>query len=386
MMDSPPPPYPGSPDPPEGRRDDPEWLLPEPNTFQAFLSREWLFLLCAAFVLLFMLAAQLVPADQQPQSPVEMSPRERKEARKTFKEMFDRDPPPAANALAGAILLGVILCVVVVAVRIARHVQASDQSERPEPAFERPPDAVANWGLWDALKLAFVYILLFGLANSIRDVGHEFGLVNPLVAGSGINAFLATHSLVSLLTVYVAFWIIRTRGQDPHRALGLGWNGFGSQLAAGVVLFGASIPIFVAVSRGWTELLQRLPGKDLSAPQDMVVRFATTGSLAEAVQIFAAAGLVAPVMEEVFFRGMLYGAVRGRVRRWLAITFASVCFGAVHMPALSAAVPMCFLGGVLCYVYERTGRIGVPILLHALYNVVQLSLILSYRTSWEGFV
>src|SRR3954462_2594567 len=79
--------------------------------------------------------------------------------------------------------------------------------------------------------------------------------------------------------------------------------------------------------------------------------------------------VVAPVCEELFFRGFLFTVLRQRLSFWVAALIDGVLFGFVHgslviVPILAA------LGVVFCYVYERTGSIFPTIALHALNNTI----------------
>jgi hypothetical protein len=354
----------------------PHPLPPRPTPFEQFVSREWPYLVVAAIVLILVLGGLFAEPGDAPPPPTEMTQEEKAAARKTFRSMFEGDAPLAAEVLAGAATIAVLVSSIAVGIRVAVRFGATSDGLPPPPVFERPPHAEARWNEWDALKLAFVYVLLLAVTTGFADVLREAAF-----GDNRLGAFLAIHSLVGLAVVFIAYRIIATKGQNPRDALGLRWRGLSLQLVAAFCVFCASMPVFWAVSKAWTILVEMLPGEELSAPQDLVVRFATSGSVPEIVQIFVAAGLVAPLTEEFFFRGMLYGALRQRVRRGLAIAFVSVCFGAVHLPALSAAVPMCVLGAVLCYVYERTGRLAVPVLLHAIFNLFQLSVLISYRVA-----
>jgi hypothetical protein len=78
---------------------------------------------------------------------------------------------------------------------------------------------------------------------------------------------------------------------------------------------------------------------------------------------------VAPVCEELFFRGILFTVLRQRMAFWPAAVIDGVLFGFVHgslviVPVLAA------LGVMFCYVYERTGSIFPTIALHALNNTI----------------
>lgn len=75
--------------------------------------------------------------------------------------------------------------------------------------------------------------------------------------------------------------------------------------------------------------------------------------------------LLGPVMEEVFFRRLLYVSLRQRYGRLSSIILNSMIFGLIHPDA----VLFIFLFGVIqCYVYERFCRVSINITSHLLYN------------------
>lgn len=91
------------------------------------------------------------------------------------------------------------------------------------------------------------------------------------------------------------------------------------------------------------------------------------------VALWAGAVAVAPVAEELFFRGLLQTLLVRVVRsRWLAIGLASVAFGAVHFPQPHAVAALILLGILIGYAYERTGSLLPPIVIHAAFNLKTL--------------
>ncbi len=84
-----------------------------------------------------------------------------------------------------------------------------------------------------------------------------------------------------------------------------------------------------------------------------------------------AAGLVAPIAEEMFFRGLLQTLIRNLFNNsWLAILFTAAAFALVHpwwtWPQIF------FLGFCLGYAYERTGNLWMSITMHALFNLTSI--------------
>jgi membrane protease YdiL (CAAX protease family) len=80
---------------------------------------------------------------------------------------------------------------------------------------------------------------------------------------------------------------------------------------------------------------------------------------------------VAPAVEEFFFRGFFYGALRNRFSFAAAALLDGLVFGAVHAPTGIQAVPtLVVLGIAFCIAYEATGSILPGIVLHSLNNMV----------------
>ena len=82
---------------------------------------------------------------------------------------------------------------------------------------------------------------------------------------------------------------------------------------------------------------------------------------------------IAPISEEVCFRGMLFGGLRERLPRLAAALISAVIFGGLHaLIGISAVPPLIVFGFILALLYEKTGSIVPGILLHMLNNSVAL--------------
>ena len=83
---------------------------------------------------------------------------------------------------------------------------------------------------------------------------------------------------------------------------------------------------------------------------------------------------VAPVAEELFFRGFFYRALRSRFTVIGAALIDGLLFGAIHWDltaeGLEIVPPLALLGLIFCLVYERTGSLFPVIGLHALNNAI----------------
>jgi membrane protease YdiL (CAAX protease family) len=79
--------------------------------------------------------------------------------------------------------------------------------------------------------------------------------------------------------------------------------------------------------------------------------------------------IIAPVAEEIVFRGYFYKAFRDRFKPSHAIVLSAALFAVLHLELL-ATVQLFVIGIALAYVYEKTGNLMAPITLHVLNNAV----------------
>ena len=91
--------------------------------------------------------------------------------------------------------------------------------------------------------------------------------------------------------------------------------------------------------------------------------------------------VMAPVVEELLFRGLLLRGLMTRTGFWPATLVSSVLFGLVHVPgalsgALSIVVANTVLGVLLCLLVRRTGRLAPAIALHAARNALGIAAVL----------
>lgn len=74
-----------------------------------------------------------------------------------------------------------------------------------------------------------------------------------------------------------------------------------------------------------------------------------------------------PIFEELVFRVGVFRFLKSRMPVVPAAILSSVIFAILH-DAPSSYLPLTLFGCVLCFAYEKTGRIAAPIIVHALFN------------------
>ena len=115
------------------------------------------------------------------------------------------------------------------------------------------------------------------------------------------------------------------------------------------------------------------PGFELEPHPTIEALHSQTQPVGLIIVLWAGAVLIAPVAEELFFRGLLQTLlVRLARNRWLSIVLASLAFGAVHFQQPHAMAALAVLGVFIGYAYERTGSLVPPIVIHAVFNLKTL--------------
>lgn len=190
-----------------------------------------------------------------------------------------------------------------------------------------------------------------------------------LLLGTMAIVFLEVAALLG--SVYLLG--LRRRGLS-WRVLGLVWPSL-EWVASAMVIGIAGLFLTSAVAG----LVQRLMGRTIDPQTEALapIGFSWTAGLG----MFLLVGLAVPFAEEVFFRGVLFRWLRDRWGVRAALVISTLIFGLVHgdPPTIAAGWT---LGFILALVYERSGSLWTPILIHAVNNsakVILLYLVLRLR-------
>jgi len=118
----------------------------------------------------------------------------------------------------------------------------------------------------------------------------------------------------------------------------------------------------------------------LEERQTLPDELGANGALINALAVIVLVTVIAPLGEELFFRGFFFGALRNWHGPVLAALLTGALFGGIHAGSspVGYLVPLAFFGIGLCLLYELTGSLYPPIALHALNNSIALGANLKY--------
>ncbi len=218
---------------------------------------------------------------------------------------------------------------------------------------------VSKWRLWD-----FVTVFFAGIGGSI--------VATVVVVGVGADPLdPLPFSLVFLTQAAASFWVVvvlsRRRGSGSLAAdVGLivrpgHWWG---------VVVGMGLQVAISLITA-PFILWMFPD---GPPQQGVSEIAgQSDTVVDQLAVFVAIAVVAPIIEEIIFRGILLSVLDRVMAKWPAILVSAAVFASVHLldPNAIAVIPGLFLVGIaLAWAALRTGDLSLPIALHSGINLL----------------
>ncbi|MFN8458049.1 MAG: type II CAAX endopeptidase family protein [Anaerolineae bacterium] len=231
----------------------------------------------------------------------------------------------------------------------------------PQP---EPPSTVVPWTLRDVMwgLVGFVvWLLLFGL---ISFFGREWQLPldNGLIIVFG-EAILLLPVWYFTIHKYGASWAdLGLRGFRPG-AVGLGC-GF--------------MVISVVFNLGYLSLLRMFDSNiELQPGLDQIFDKSEFP-----LAIFLGAAVVAPFVEEIFFRGFIFSGLRNRWD-WKKAALASAGLFALAHILPTSLLPIFVLGLIFAFLYQKSGSIWPGILMHMLTNSIAIVMAYAISQGWK---
>ena len=223
----------------------------------------------------------------------------------------------------------------------------------------------ADWGPGEAIAIFFIALLV--------STGLSIALLNLFFSSTSSNTSTILFLFMSSLMLYAimlggVYYSVVTRHGSDLKAIGLSTRHAGRAIEWG---FGLGLPLFAGAlglafvslfvyNAAYRDLLHR------PIPQSMMPSFSGTSGGAIFIYVFTLV-VLAPVCEEIFFRGYLYPSFRNRMGMQAAMLLNGAFFAAVHFQ-LPGFLPRFLIGYGLCYMYERNRTLIAPMIGHALYN------------------
>lgn len=235
-----------------------------------------------------------------------------------------------------------------------------------------PAGRVATWGLQavDLLGIGMVFLVYFGFHRMGAAAGGE-DVNQRLTAGALVVSMMVQFGIAGTVLAVLA---PRVR---PVEFFGLAWRGWPWVFVIGPAAVVAMWGLFGGMAGlGYFRWMESLLGE--SPVQDVVKLLQEAKDPVVIVLMAAAAVVVAPLCEEIVFRGYVYPVTKRFGGRWTGAICSALVFSAAH-GTLAALLPLFLFGLLLAEVYERTGSLWTPIAAHFFFNAATVGLQLGAR-------
>ncbi|MBX9722252.1 MAG: CPBP family intramembrane metalloprotease [Candidatus Obscuribacterales bacterium] len=226
------------------------------------------------------------------------------------------------------------------------------------------------------VSLRTVYAVFVGWISSQVAIGQLFKLLpkgvfslggNPL----GISVFSLVSYMIEMIPAFllIYFLALRPNGLNPIKAMALRWKtpGFGPiKLAICGYLGWCAILPLVMMSALIANTMLGSQGSDNPILAQISAVVESKNTLAIFLLFFTVA-VMAPLCEEIIFRGFLYSALKTRLGILPAVMISAIIFAGIHMDKGGALMLMA-LGPVLALALDRTRSIFPSMIAHGLWN------------------
>jgi len=237
--------------------------------------------------------------------------------------------------------------------------------------FHRTPWTLQDLRLATAVVLALFGILILARVGAywLYPAAYEEDTRGPVVLG---NTLLFTSAGIA----FVAFRVRQRRLTWEH-AFGLRMNGLAGNVLHGVGGYLAAIPLVLASGYAYDAYLRSI---DYPVRLQEIAQILRQPGLPawQTAGIVAVVTVFAPVMEELLFRGIALPVLArhwGILRAALAVSLA---FAFIHFH-VESIVPLFVISLGFSLVYVLSGSVLAPIVMHAVFNAVNIAGLLLLR-------
>ena len=213
--------------------------------------------------------------------------------------------------------------------------------------------------------LDLIFYLLVGFGSFTLVSGLVAQLFTELSLGASFLIFLANFICLGGTTYLLGI----RRGKISWAGLGIRPLRWRWQW----LLIGVGLAILLLPGRALLGLLVQMliDGNldSLQARSDIITGGALEFSWLGFISTFVGVGLLVPISEELYFRGLLHSWFWGRTKRvWLRVLASAAIFGLAHADSVSVVAASFVIGVVNAIAYERTQSLFIPIIIHLTTN------------------
>jgi uncharacterized protein len=214
------------------------------------------------------------------------------------------------------------------------------------------------------MTIAVMGVMTIADPNAMKaTMDNQAAIMSDPMAAIGVVWGLVAAGVVML---GIIGWTLR----EPARAIRIGLF-TPSRLSLAETALTAFTLLIGAFFFNWVYATYIVPGVELQAELQAILKALDSSTMGLFLKIMAIA-ILAPLIEELLFRGYLQTALMEKMNHHVAIWVAAFIFALIHLQPM--AIPgLMLLGAAFGYIYYRTGSLKTCIVLHMINNGLALA-------------
>ncbi len=217
--------------------------------------------------------------------------------------------------------------------------------------------------------ISFVATVVVSIVVAAVYIGYDTGTGDPVDSLEDLSIGALTLLQLPLwLGLFGTPLLARTRGLDWRRHVGFVMRLRDIPLGLGIGIVGQVVLVPLLY---WPIL--RLVDLDVEREARELVEMAISNL--DHVLLVVMTVVIAPIVEETFFRGLLQGALKERFGTITAVAVSSVAFAATHFQPVQFPA-LVLIGLVFALLTHFSGRLGPAIWAHVGFNSVTVALLI----------
>jgi membrane protease YdiL (CAAX protease family) len=230
----------------------------------------------------------------------------------------------------------------------------------PKKVPEKKP---VSWGIADIFRVIIIVVFSGYVLSAIGAA-----IFRQFYSAMDVNLHMLLGTFFIDITAGAAiFYFVLVRYKQRLSSLGIYFSDFYRNILSGITAYIFILPFLIITliisilffdAIGYKPPPQPVFDMFIEEKRNSVILFLT---------IFVSA--LGPVVEEIFFRGFLYSAVRKRFGVFIGVLLSAGLFSILHTNA-AGFLPIMILGALMAFLYEITGSLIAPMTVHILHNSI----------------
>ncbi|OIO32555.1 MAG: hypothetical protein AUJ70_05220 [Candidatus Omnitrophica bacterium CG1_02_40_15] len=226
-----------------------------------------------------------------------------------------------------------------------------------------PEKKSVSWGIMDIARVAIIVIFsgyIFGTVGSF--------ILKPPHFNMDVNLRMMFGTFfIDIIAGAVILYFVLVKYREKLSSLGIAFESFYKNVLSGIAAYIFIMPILILVLIVSMLFLDAIGYKPPTQPVFDMFFEEKRSSVILFLTIFVS--IFGPIIEEIFFRGFLYNAVKKRFGALLGMLLSGALFSVLHTNIVGF-LPIMILGVLMAFLYEITGSLIASISIHILHNSI----------------